>query len=101
MKFITVRDFRTSSVNIWKTLPEEQEMIVTNNGKPVALLTPLSDKTLENTLSAVRRARAINAVQLIQLQSVKNGTDKLTLDEINYEIKISRKKRKNENSIRY
>jgi antitoxin (DNA-binding transcriptional repressor) of toxin-antitoxin stability system len=87
MKFITVRDFRTSSVNIWKTLPEEQEMVITNNGKPIALLTPLSDKTMEDTLSSVRRARAINAVKLIQQQSVKNGTDKMTIEEINNEIK--------------
>jgi antitoxin (DNA-binding transcriptional repressor) of toxin-antitoxin stability system len=101
MKFITVRDFRTSSAQIWKTLPEEQEMIVTNNGKPVALLTPLSDKTLEDTLSAVRRAKAVNAVKLIQQQSVKNGTDTMTLEEINYEIKTARKKRRRESNTRH
>ena len=101
MKFITVRDFRTSPANIWKTLPKEQEMIITNNGKPVALLTPLNDKTMENTLSSIRRARAVNAVKLIQQQSVKNGTDTMTLEEINYEIKMARKKRKNESSIRH
>ena len=78
---------------IWATLPQEQEMIITNNGKPVALLTPLSDKTLEETLSAVRRARAVNAVKLIQQQSIKNGTDKMTLEEINTEIKKARKER--------
>jgi antitoxin (DNA-binding transcriptional repressor) of toxin-antitoxin stability system len=94
MKFITVRDFRTSSAAIWKTLPQEQEMVVTNNGKPVALLTPLSDRTLEDTLSAVRRARAINAVKLIQQQSVKKGTNKMTLEEINKEISLSRKERR-------
>jgi antitoxin (DNA-binding transcriptional repressor) of toxin-antitoxin stability system len=95
MKFVTVRDFRTESANIWKTLPKEQEMIITNNGKPVALLTPLTDKTLEETLSAVRRAKAINAVKILQQQSVKNGTDKMTLEEINAEIKKTRKERKN------
>ena len=95
MKFVTVRDFRTESASIWKTLPKEQEMIITNNGKPVALLTPLTDKTLEETLSAVRRAKAINAVKLLQQQSVKNGTDKMTLEEINAEIKRARKERKN------
>jgi antitoxin (DNA-binding transcriptional repressor) of toxin-antitoxin stability system len=73
-------------------------MVITNNGKPVALLTPISDKSLEDTLSAVRRARAINAVKLIQQQSVKNGTDKITQEEINNEIKASRKERKNGSS---
>jgi antitoxin (DNA-binding transcriptional repressor) of toxin-antitoxin stability system len=94
MKFVTVRDFRTGSANIWATLPQEQEMVITNNGKPVALLTPLSDKTLEETLSAVRKARAINAVKLLQQQSVKNGTDKMTSEEINTEIKRAREERK-------
>ena len=94
MKFITVRDFRTESANIWATLPQEQEMVITNNGKPVALLTPLSDKTLEETLSAVRRAKAMNAVKLLQQQSVRNNTDEMTLEEINAEIKMARKERK-------
>ena len=93
MKFISVRDFRTSSASIWKALPEEQEMVITNNGKPVALLTPLSDDNLEETLSAIRRAKAINALKLIQQQSTKNGTNKMSLEEINYEIKMSRKER--------
>jgi len=94
MKFITVRDFRTTSANIWKTLPKEQEMVITNNGKPIALLTPLSDRNLEETLSTIRRAKAISAVKVIQQESLKKGTDKMTLEEINNEIKMSRQKRK-------
>ena len=93
MKFVTVRDFRTSSANIWRSLPKEQEMVITNNGKPIALLTPLSDQNLEETLSAIRRAKAISAVKLIQQESLKNGTDKMTLEEINNEIKKTRQKR--------
>jgi antitoxin (DNA-binding transcriptional repressor) of toxin-antitoxin stability system len=94
MKFVTVRDFRTSSANIWKSLPEEQEMVITNNGKPIALLTPLSDKTLENTISSIRLARAINAVKLIQQESVKRGLDKTTMEEIDEEIRRIRKQLK-------
>ena len=94
MKFVTVRDFRTSSANIWKSLSEEQEMVITNNGKPIALLTPLSDKTLENTISSIRQARAINAVKLIQQESVKRGLDKTTMEEIDEEIKRIRKQSK-------
>lgn len=104
MKYVTVKDFRTSSTSIWKTLPQEQEMVITYNGKPIALLTPLSDKSdknLEETISAIRRVRAINAVKLIQENAIKNGTDKMTLEEINYEIKMSRKERKNEACFRY
>jgi antitoxin (DNA-binding transcriptional repressor) of toxin-antitoxin stability system len=94
MKFVSVRDFRTSSARIWKTLPEEQEMVITNNGKPIALLTPLSDKTLENTLSAISQAKAINAVKLIQHESLKRGMEKITMEEIDEEIKRVRKQSK-------
>ena len=92
MKFVTVRDFRTSPAAIWKKLPSEREMIITNNGKPIALLTPLTDDTMEDTVSAVRRAKAINAVKKMQEISFSLGNDKMTLDEINVIIKDVRKK---------
>ncbi|MDR1277946.1 MAG: type II toxin-antitoxin system Phd/YefM family antitoxin [Treponema sp.] len=92
MKFIPVRDFRTSSSSIWKRLPTEREMVITNNGRPIALLTPLSDETLEDTISAVRRAKAINGVKKMQEISADLGNDKMTLEEINALITSVRKK---------
>lgn len=91
MKFITVRDIRTVPAQIWKQLPEEQEMVITNNGKPIALLTPLSDVNLEDTLKAVRTARAINAVKQMQEISMQNGNISLSDEDIQKEIKESRK----------
>ena len=46
MKFITVRDLRTSPAKIWKELSEKQEMVITNNGKPIALLISISESNL-------------------------------------------------------
>lgn len=92
MKFITVRDLRTTPAQIWKELPEEQEMVITNNGRPIALLTPLSDTSLEETLKAVRKARAINAVQKMQEISINKGNTGLTDQEIEKEIKETRKR---------
>lgn len=93
MKFITVRDIRTSPARIWKELPEEQEMVITNNGKPIALLTPISDESLEGTISAVRRARAVEAVRVMQESAKANGTDTMTQVEIEEEIRQSRASR--------
>jgi len=92
MRFVTVRDFRNSPSNIWRDLPSERELIITNNGKPIALLTPLNDETLEDTVSAVRKAKAINAVKKMQEISVSLGNDKMTLKEINTVISDVRKK---------
>ena len=94
MKFVTVRDFRTSPSTIWKRLPAERELIITNNGKPIALLTPLNAETLEDTLSAVRKAKAINAMKKMQETSLSLGNDKMTLEKINTIIKNVREKNK-------
>ena len=96
MKFVTVRDFRNSPSNIWKNLPSERELIITNNGKPIALLTPLSDETLEDTVSAVRKAKAINAMKKMQEISASLGNDKMTFKEINTIVNDARGKTKNE-----
>ncbi len=94
MRFITVRDIRTSPAQIWKQLPEEQEMVITNNGRPIALLTPITDQSLELTLSAVRRARATAAVQNMQKTARDTGVDRMTDDEIDEEIRAARRERK-------
>lgn len=93
MKFITVRDIRTSPAEIWKQLPEEQEMVITNNGRPIALLTPLSDDTLEETLSAVRRARAVNAVHQMRRLARERGLDEMSEEDIQAEIDAARRER--------
>ena len=94
MKFITVRDFRTSPALIWKQLPDEQEFIITNNGKPIALLTPLTDETLEETIKTIRKARALNTVRKMQELSIQKGTYTMSEDEIENEIRKSRETKK-------
>lgn len=96
MKFISIRDLRNKSAQIQKELPEEKEMVITSNGKPVAILSMVSGDTLEETLIALRRARAIAAVSHMQLQSIKMGAEQMTLEEINREIGTERKKRKSQ-----
>lgn len=94
MKFITVRDLRTTPAQIWKELPGEQEIVITNNGKPIALLTPLSDTDMEDTVTAVRRARAATALKKIRDLSIKTGRSGMTMEEINEEIQEYRKSAK-------
>ena len=93
MKFITVRDLRGRSGQVWTTLAREREIILTSNGKPIAILSAVSEDTLEESLTAVRRARAVAAVEKMQRQSVQAGTDKLSPTEIAAEIRAVRKAR--------
>jgi len=93
MKFISVRDLRNKSAQVWKQLPQEREMIITSNGRPIAIIASTNDSDLEESLSAFRQARAVEAVASLQRRSVEMGNDKITMDEIDAEIKAVRKKR--------
>jgi antitoxin (DNA-binding transcriptional repressor) of toxin-antitoxin stability system len=93
MKFISVRDLRSKSAQVWKQLPQEREMIITSNGRPIAIIAAISDSDLEESLSAFRQARAVEAVASLQRRSVEMGTDKMTMDKIDAEIKAVRRKR--------
>ena len=91
MKFVTVRDFRTYPKKIWDELKTVQEMIITNNGKPVALLTPLMEVDLEDTIKAMRQAKAKMAVEKMRSISVKKGSSKLSAKELDKQIEAVRK----------
>lgn len=93
MKFVSVRDLRGRSAEIWRQLPEEREMVITNNGRPVAILAAVGESNVEESLAAFRRARAVDAVASMQGRSVARGARKLTEAEIEAEIAASRKAR--------
>lgn len=94
MKFLSVRDLKTKSSQVWKDLPEQKEMVVTSNGRPIALLSSINGNNLEQVLTAFRRARATNALASIQYNSIQKETDMISMDEINAEISAIRSKRK-------
>lgn len=93
MKFVSVRDLRGKSADIWRDLRDEREMVVTSNGRPVAILAAVNESNLEESLRAFRRARAVDAVASLQRKSVARGTDALTAADIEAEIAAVRTKR--------
>ena len=93
MKFLSVRDLRGKSAQIWKDLPEEREMIITSNGRPIAILAAISESNLEESLAAFRQARTVEAVAALQRRSADQGTDTITMEEIDAEIQAVRKSR--------
>ena len=68
-------------------------MVITSNGRPIAILAAVNEANLEESLSAFRTARAVEAVASLQRRSVEQGADRITLDEIDAEIKAVRSQR--------
>jgi antitoxin (DNA-binding transcriptional repressor) of toxin-antitoxin stability system len=93
MQFVSVRDLRSQSASIWKKLADTMDMVITLNGKPIALLTRISENSLEESLAILRRTRAIQAVEAMQVQSKQLGTNRLSLKKINAVIRDVRKNR--------
>ena len=93
MRFISVRDLSTKPREIWGKIKEE-EVVITSNGKPIALLSGVTEETLEKTVRSIRRSRALIALEEMQKKSIESGLDKLTDAQIESEIRAVRKNRK-------
>ena len=95
MRFISVRELNTKPKEIWAKIKDE-EVVVTSNGKPIAVLSAVTEENLDKTLRAIRRSRALMAVEEMQKKSVKIGLDRLTDGEIESEIRAARRERRND-----
>lgn len=94
MRFISVRDLRSKSAEIWKRISKERDIVITSNGRPVAILSDVSEKNLEESLAAIRGSRAIQAVESMQLSAKESSLDRLSDEDISKEIHAVRKSRK-------
>ncbi|GAI59325.1 unnamed protein product, partial [marine sediment metagenome] len=74
-------------------LKVDKDIIITSNGKPIAILYPVEQDNLESSLITLRRARALLAMEDIQKEAVNKGLDKTTEEEIEKEIKAMRLER--------
>ena len=93
MRFVSIRELRNQSASVWKALAQENDLVITSNGKPIALLSAMAEENLEELLGAIRRARAQAAATALQQASLQAGTDRLSLADINAEIDAARQER--------
>ena len=93
MNFVSVRELRNNSASVWKALAYEKDLVVTSNGRPIAILSETSSEDIEASLLALRQARAQLAVAQMQRDALSAGVSKLSLDEINEEIREVRQRR--------
>ena len=86
MEFISVRDFRIRPGEIWKKL-KAQDLVVTANGQPIAILTPVEGGNIEEVMQVLRRVRAQTAVSRLRQAAAAAGLDCLSEAEIDEEIR--------------
>jgi antitoxin (DNA-binding transcriptional repressor) of toxin-antitoxin stability system len=93
MEFVAARDFRTNPGDVWKKLKENRKLIITNNGKPIALLSDIEGGDLESELRAQAIADMAVSISKLREQARRSGADRMTEKEIEAEIQAARKGR--------
>jgi prevent-host-death family protein len=93
VNLITTRDLRNHAGKIWERLAQQEDLIVTSRGRPIALLSPIVEDDVEKTLAILRRARAQVAVSRMREAAAAADTSQMTLEEINAEVRMARQDR--------
>jgi len=94
MEFVSTRELRINSGPVLARVQEGgHEVVVTSHGKPVALMVGVTSDDFEDTLQALRRARAQVAVSRLRAHAQRQGLNALDAEEIDEEIRAIRSAR--------
>ena len=94
MEFITISDLRLRPSEIWDKLHQHRELVLTSNGRPVAVIADVRDDNVEETIAALRRARAQAAVSRLRQAAAAAGRDSMSDADIEAEIAQARQERR-------
>jgi hypothetical protein len=90
MEFVSVRELSKSPKAAFDKLAIDGKAVITNNGKPQALIFRVDAASFEKTLSLIQQLEFAQATVNMQQESLRNGNSKMSLDEINAEIQAAR-----------
>lgn len=94
MDFVAVKDLK-SPVELRRKLRDNDSVVVTNNGSPMAVMVGVETPgELDRVLEMMRKIRVHDALEALWTEAEENGTNQLTLDEINDEIQAARRERR-------
>lgn len=92
-KWLASREFSARPGRALAAVSRAGRVLVTANGKPKAIMIPTSEATFTRDLAMLDRVALTQAVEAIRADSVTNGTDAITMAEIDSEVAAARKAR--------
>ena len=93
MKFISTRELRNRPGYV-RELAQKEELVLTADGKPVAILLGVEGEDLEEAALILRQAKAQRALSRMRQQASRRGIAQATPRAIEAEIRAIRRKRK-------
>ncbi len=73
MNFYSIRDLRTESKSMWADLARGDEVILTNNGRPSAIMIDIPEGSFDEVVQAVRQAKAMIALNNMRQRAAREG----------------------------
>ena len=93
MKLIAIQDLKQPR-RLKERLLAEKELLLTSDGRPVAVLVNVdASEDPETMIQSIRDSRSRLALSRIRESAARSGTSRLSLAEINREIAAARKAR--------
>jgi hypothetical protein len=90
MKTYTIGEL---SKNPKRVCANNSPVLVTNNGRPQSLVLNIENFPIDQSINLAQELYGRYCYEQIQQQSIENGLNTITLDEINQEIAAARKSR--------
>lgn len=87
---LNTRELSKDTAKVLRELPKTGPRIITRGGETVGILFPPSGGGIETDVDLVSRLRFGQALAGIQREAVLNGSDAMSMDEIDAEIRASR-----------
>lgn len=91
MNFYGIRDLSNNTKNVMTSVSTNKKVIITDNGKPSAIMLSINESNFETVLSFVQKLEMQLAVSELQKQSLINFPDGLSDEDIQKEIEAARK----------
>lgn len=82
MKFMSAREFRVNSGQMRRGLERDEEVVLTANGRPFAIISAVCPDVFDQELQAIRSARAKVALERIRESAARAGTVDLPASEV-------------------
>ena len=91
---LNTRELSKATAKVLRDLPKTGPRVITRDGVTVGILIPPSGGGIESDIDLLSRLRFGQALAAIQREAVINGSDTISMEEIDAEIRASRSERK-------
>ena len=78
MNFYSARDLRTNTKDIWEDLSSGEEIVVTRNGRPAALMIDIPEGAFDEVVQAARQTKAMIALNSMRCKAAKTDLSSIS-----------------------